>query len=515
MKLGAHKASRPRTATPRWWVFALLAVIYLYAFPYFGLLKSANELPRVLTTEELVDHGHFWIDARLGKLSSRNDLSSSPNGHKYANKPPGPSILAVPAYLVCKAFGEKSLRVCTWAFRVTAVILPAILFLPFFYRLSRRFTNDERARRATLVAYALGSPAMVYALLFMSHQPSAVLAGAAFFAAVAYVHGQARRPCLAAFATGFFAASSLTMDYQAFLAAFAVGAYLLLRSAARLRALVFSALGAALPLGLLMLYQWRAFGSPWKTGYSFADDPHPRAAFGGMVGLSRTSFWNVSFLPSNGLFALAPWTILALVGFIAIWRSREARRRAGAESLVCFLIVVAYFVFLSSLDGYMSRGGWCVGPRYLTTALPFVAWLAAAGLDVAFRRLATSIAALAAVLAAVVVFVVAATTYPHWPDQMANPLFDMSFRLLRQGYGVYSVGALVGLRGFWAVLPLYVLVAGLALFLVVGRTRRQRVATALAVLVAAATLFGYGRFQRGGAYADHAFNYIAATWEPR
>ena len=40
-------------------------VAYVYAFPYFGALRHANELPRILATEELVDHGTFRIDARL------------------------------------------------------------------------------------------------------------------------------------------------------------------------------------------------------------------------------------------------------------------------------------------------------------------------------------------------------------------------------------------------------------------------------------------------------------------
>ena len=34
------------------------AVAFLYTFPYFAELHSANEVPRVILTREIVDRGH-------------------------------------------------------------------------------------------------------------------------------------------------------------------------------------------------------------------------------------------------------------------------------------------------------------------------------------------------------------------------------------------------------------------------------------------------------------------------
>src|SRR5262245_63335176 len=176
------------TLRPR--VFVLFAVVYLYAFPYFGELRSANEMPRVLMTQEMVDRGVFHLDRRIPEMGSTLDLSVGPDGKRYPNKAPGPSFLAVPGYLLCKLFGATSLRACTWAFRVTAVTIPALLFLPLFYRLTRRFSPEEPARRKALAAYALGCPALVYAVVFYSHQLAAVFAGGAFVAAVTLVRGE-------------------------------------------------------------------------------------------------------------------------------------------------------------------------------------------------------------------------------------------------------------------------------------------------------------------------------------
>jgi hypothetical protein len=187
----------------------------------------------------------------------------------------------------------------------------------------------------------------------------------------------------------------------------------------------------------------------------------------------------------------------------------------GAESVVCLAIMVAYFLFLSSMDWYMSRGGWCVGPRYMVTALPFVAWLAAPGISLLYRSTVGRIAAHATVVASVVIFVVAATTYPHWPDPMANPLFELSFRLLGDGYAVHSLGTAVGLHGLWATLPLYLLVAGLLLWLLVEPGRQRALGLVLACVLAVGIVVSYRAFPRNTAYADHAYSFITGTWEPR
>jgi hypothetical protein len=509
------EARTPATQPLRAWVFVLFALVYLYAFPYFDALRSAAEMPRILTTQELVDHGRMYLDSRLGEMGSRNDLSSPPNGHKYANKAPGPSFFAVPAYWLCKQLHITSLRACTWAFRFGAVTLPALLFLPFFYRFTRRFSAHEGVRRTVLCAYALGSPVLVYSVLFMSHQIAGILMGLSFMAAVTVVRNEPRHPTRYAALAGLCAGLALMTDYQSFLASVFIAAYLLIKSSRKLRTLVAAALGLLPPVFVLMLYHFLAFGSPFKTGYAYGDDPHGRVAFGGMVGISARSFWNVSFLPSNGLFVLAPWTLLALVGFWAIWRKPERRRLLGAEALVCLAIMVTYFLFLSSTDWYMSRGGWCVGPRYLTSALPFVAWLSAPGFSLLYRSTVGRVLGHAAVLASAVVFVVAASTYPHWPDPMANPLYELSFRLLREGYAVHSLGTFFGLRGLWAALPLYLLTAGLLIWLLSGQGRRRATGMLVACVLAASIVVGYRFFPRNAGYAQHAYGYITATWEPR
>lgn len=495
-----------------WPAFVLVAVSYLYAFPYFEKLRSANEMPRILQTQEFVDKGRLWLDERRADMSSQFDTSFGPDGHQYPNKAPGPSFVAIPVYSAAKALGARTLRDFTWAFRVFAVTLPALLFLPFFYRMTGHFTDDLRARRTALVAYALGSPAWVYAILFMSHQLAAVCAGAAFLVAVPLCRQRLRRPKLGAAGVGLFAAAAVMMDYQSAVVAALVGLYVLIVGRERVRNGGYAILGAAPVVVLLGLYHYVCFGSPLRTGYHYSVDEVTRKGFMGIVGLSAPSALSTTFLPSNGLFVLSPWLLLAFVGAFAIFKDAAWRRRAGAEALLCLAVFVSYLLFLSALDPFMARAGWTVGPRYLTVSLPFAAWLSCAGFAFVFKHVAARVAALGAVVASVIIYATAVLTYPHWPDRLQNPLYELSFRLLQSGRSVHSLGHLMGLPGVAAVVPLYAC-ALVALAWAFPRVDGRK-GIAMAYVLGVAVVGAYALFPGSGAYAEQAFSFVMGQWEP-
>jgi hypothetical protein len=466
-------------------------------------------------TRAMVDHGVFYLDQVQGDLPNHTDTSVSPKGHIYPNKPPGPSLLAVPVYAVCKLFGWKSLRAVTWAFRVTVVTIPSLLFLPIFYRLSRRFTVDERSRRAALVAYALGSQALPYALLFMSHALTAVFAGSAFVSAVALARRGTSHPRRAALWVGFACAMAVAMDYQSALPSLVIGFYVLLRARRPVFQAALMTLGALPIAGFLAAYHKIAYGGAFKTGYAFAVDPALRNGFMGLVGLNRTSFVNTVLLPSNGLVVLAPWVLLAIAGGILVAVNRELRVRCGAEALACAVILVADVLMLSALVPYMSRNGWSVGPRYMTLAMPFVAWLAAIGIQAAMRHAVTKVLALASIVTSVVIFVLGATTFPHWPDRLQSPLYDLVFPLLGRGYAVHSLGTAVGLHGLAAILPLY-LFTFLAMLWLLGLLKRRKLPTLVMVCgLAAVVLISYRAFPKTDLTNVNPWPLIQGIWEPR
>jgi hypothetical protein len=494
--------------------FLLFAFIYLYSFPYFDRLRSANEMPRILMTQEIVERHTWKIDARVGEMGSRFDTCKGVGNHIYSNKAPGPSFLAVPVYAVQKLFKVTSLRASTWAFRVFAVTLPALLFLPFFYRLTARFTPEEPARRAALVALALGSSALIYSVMFLSHHLAAICLGGGFVAAVRLARDETPRPKLMALLVGALCATAVLMDYQSLFVAPIVGLYALVRGRARLRNLGLFVLGA-LPLAVALgVYHKLAFGSPFTTPLSTANEIATKKGFLGLVGPNLQALHVLVLDPSNGMAVLMPWFIFALIGFVAVMASRPARRLAGAEAITCLLVVLIYLGVMSSLVPSFARAGWAVGPRYLGASFPFLAWLAAPGFAAAYRWFVTRSLAQALVLVAVVIFVAAASTFPHWPDGLRNPVHELTFRLVANGYAPYSVGTVLGLKGFWALLPLYVVTLATVLWLLAGGVRWGALSAALACVLAGGMLYAYKKFPPTGAYATHSWGWVTRIYEP-
>jgi hypothetical protein len=491
-----------------------LVLAFTYTFPYWERLHNANELPRVLLTEEIVDRGTFRLDARWGELQAGStfDVSVTPEGHKYSNKAPGTSLLGVPAYLALKGLhvvvgGKPSLAEVTWACRFLTSILPFLLFLPLFRRAADRFAGPAGADGA-LVAFALGSMAFPYAHVLFSHALSAACAGGAFALALALAHGEPRRPALAALAVGFLLGWAVLADYQSALVLLVVVAYLAVKSPTRLRDLALVTVGGAPPAALFALYHWACFGAPWKTGYSFAPDPAHKEGLLGVIGPNRAALAQALVTPDNGLLVLCPWVVLAAFGLVVVWR-----RAQRAEAMALAALALGYVLFVGSLVPEFGRAGWSVGPRYIVVAMPFFAWLAAAALDAVDQRPLLRTLAHGLVVASVVIMVAATTTFPYWPTSLRNPLYEVAFWALGTGHVPHSLGTAVGLHGVRALVPLYAVLAALVVTLL-GRGERGRSAGLLgAAALAAAWVAAIGLAPRTADAAVRT-HYLDQIWEP-
>jgi hypothetical protein len=88
--------------------------------------------------------------------------------------------------------------------------------------------------------------------------------------------------------------------------------------------------------------------------------------FQGIVGFSGTVLYYITVHRYRGLFYHSPFLILAVWGWLLMWKSSRWR----SDALLCVSMVVAYLVFNASY--YMWWGGWTNGPRHLIPALPFL-----------------------------------------------------------------------------------------------------------------------------------------------
>ncbi len=501
---------------------ALVGLLYLYPFPYFEAMGSANELPRIYLTTAMVDEGTFAIDhgvADYRKQYRHEPVDTSPSGgHHYSNKAPGSSMLAIPAYLllkgVCALSGtEPSMAQKTWAFRVATGVVPTLLFLLLFWRFLARFAPEEKARRLALAGYAAGSMAFIYSILFISHQLSAVAIASAWIVAVWVVEGALGRRWLPV--VGLLAGTAVLCDYQAAFAGVPVAVYLVWKLVGkpprRWLDVGLAALGAVPPIALLLVYHAHAFGSPWKTGYAASEAfaHFHQKGFLGMDRLRGEAFIGSTVAPDNGLFFLCPMLLLVVPGLVLLFR-RGDRWTAG----VCGAVVVIYLLFISSLSFW--RGGWQVGPRYITVMLPFamvpVAVAIQAAHDAAPARWWWWAGAVALVAFSIAVYALSAATFPHYPETFKNPFHELVLRLIAEGRSPWNAGWLVGLRGIASLIPYLFAVAGLVLLIAIPRRDRLlpgAVGLAAAILLVALTSLA----PHGGVPAARSYQRIT-TWMP-
>jgi len=504
----------------------LCAFLYLYPFPYFEAMRSANELPRIYLTTAMVDEGRFAIDTGVRAHGATVDVSPS-GGHYYSNKAPGSSLLAIPAYLAVKAVcgltgREPSLALETWAFRAATGIVPTLLFLLLLWRFLARAAPEEGARSAALAGYAAGSMAMTYSILFIAHQLSAVCIASAWILSVWVVEDGRDVRLLAA--AGFLAGAAPLIDYQAAFAGLPLAAYLVwklvgpragppeARRPRRTGALALAALSSVPPMALLLFYHWRAFGGPLRTGYA-ASETFAHFHQRGLLGLDRLrleAFIGSTVAPDNGLVFLCPMLLLALPGFFVL-----ARRREGWMLGITASVTLIYLLFISGLNFW--RGGWQVGPRYITAMLPFAIAAVAAAMSAADRaggwrgELAWA-GAVALTAVSIVIYSLSTALFPHYPESFHNPVHELVLRLLAAGYAPWNAGWWIGLRGLASLVPYLAAVAGLLLLVAVPRRERWRSGVA-GLALAAAILALYGAVPGGGAAAARSYARIT-SWMP-
>ena len=479
---------------------AAIAVAYLYAFPYYPKLRSANELPRAYLVQAIVDQGTFAVDRGVARWGGTADISPS-HGHLYSNKAPGSSLAVVPFYAAWRAVaGPPSLAETFWLGRVVTGVIPTLILLWMLAGFLERYAPEPEIRRLVVIAYALGSMAIIYSVTYIAHQLAAVCLGGAWILAwdVAVGRGGLRAAALA----GLLVGCAPLVDYQA---AFAVPPLLAAvivrlrreRPALLARALVVAGLAALPPIAALLAYHTACFGGPLKTGYG-ASKTFAHYHQQGLLGMTHPTwhaFVGTTVSPSMGLFVLTPWLLVALPGAVLLWR------RDRTTAALCIAVAVIFELFVSSLTFW--HGGWSVGPRYVTEMLPF--WLPAVCVQLsAWRaRPAWFTAAAATIVVGVAIFALTAATYPYWPDDLHNPVWEVLLRMIGDGLAAPSLATALGLPPAVGLAIYGALVGGLLAW-AIGRAASWRIA-AIAFAAAAAVLLAYRAFPMtpGGAALYH------------
>jgi hypothetical protein len=535
---------------PRQAGWALVLALYLLPFPYQPCLNSPNELCRLWLARALVDHGSWELNPTLREHGMVGDLSctaelpdgtlrpcvgpDAPRGqpairHYYPSKAPLLSLAAVPVYAALREAGVyppgppegrrpgEEGPLVFWA-RLFVTVLPTLAMLVFLRRFLATYLAQATAD-GLVVAYALGTLAYSYSLLFMSHQATAVLLFGSFYALWRCSRGDWReRGYLAA---GAFAGATVAAEYTGALGVLALVLYAALTFLLRdgltraerwtrlFRAAGLASLGALPFVALLAWYHQRAFGHPLVSGYKFLND----AAYmgwhqGGFLGIrtpdARALFLSL-FSPLRGLLLMAPFLAAGLAGLRLPFRAAPPELRAVGWLTAALVAGYGYFTSSFSYDSW----GWTTGPRHLAGWVPFLLLPAGLWLE---RAPAWGRGVLAGLAAASVAVTGLSTFVNYIPDDVSEPVFGLALPLLRRGLFVPSVPDILGLTaaaaGWLLVGALGAAAAVAAVQLTDGVSAGGRTA---ARGVAAATALGFLGAHAALARGDHS-GFLAAQW---
>lgn len=473
----------------RFWLgAALIGLTVFFSVAFFTPIESSwNINTHIFLTVSIVDRGTLNIDPYISFTGDRSLV----NGHFYADKAPGLSLMAVPFYLVEKAVllhGKPYLPLLSqpvlqgdylarYYLTLWMAGLPTVIATMLLFYLFSDMGLSSLWGGLLALTYGLGTMARGFAGEIFSHQLSAALLLGAFVLLYRVRRGQGSYKSL--ILTGFLLGYAFISEYPTALIIAVLGLYALTFLKTHWQSWAAFVAGTIIPLLIGATYNTIAFGRPWRTGYSSLASGYAAEQTQGLMGITYphlVAIWQTSFGPYRGMFLLSPVLVLALPGFIYLWRRKEWRR----EVVACLAIVFVYEWF--SVSYFEWDGGWSMGPRQFLPALPFL-MLPIGELVMSYRAVGWKIATFVLSLISILIVELATATGPLFNSKYPSPLTQLVWPDLQQGMLDYNWAAAHGVPGHAQI---FLLMGGMAVLIfafvlsqiLYGRTERKPTALA-------------------------------------
>jgi len=361
--------------------YALLFFLFFVTFAYFFQGGGWNQNARVCLTRAMLHHHTFIID------SYRED-SDDPhytfintgdwaycNGHYYANKTPGLSILATIPFAVSEfvfstlfsANDENRVLLSTYISTVSTASLCASLLCLLLFHLAIDYLSLSRGKGLIYVlCFGFGTLCFAYSTSFYCHVPSGFFNFFSFVLVRHIHHGSLKDKRALSFLAGLSASTAVLIEPSTIVVLGCIAGYLLFFGHGR-RSFPYFLIGC-LPAGAIQCYYNAVcFGSPFESYLNYSNDIVMDRIGGELMGLPYPyKFIEMFFLPYRGIFVTSPILVMALPGMF-IWCKQK---QWLTEGLLCASVFVTMVLLIACFYGW--RGGSTVGLRYLLPAFPFL-----------------------------------------------------------------------------------------------------------------------------------------------
>ncbi len=491
-------------------LFLILLVCYGYFLPKWADWGANSRADLVYAVG---DQGTFVIDdyhtntgdeaCYPGPYDIETDTCT---GHFYTDKSIGPSLVALPFYMVYKVIAalppiqnfiqsgrgigtmtdtlnpdgqgirpeaiNQYLALTFMSFFATSI--PAALLGVVVFLMAARFARNDRYAFILGLVYGLTTMAFPYSNVLYQHQMSAFGAFVGFYLLYRVIYENANLRWL--WVVGILFSLTVITEYPVVIAL----GILFLWAAIKMpnRWALYRVVLGAIPLGLVFAaYNYVAFQSPIPVGYEYStlwQDVHEQG-FLSLTTPNLATFLGLTLSPFRGIFFLSPVLLLGIIGLVYMWKEQKKNR---SVTLVLALILAFFLLYNSS--SVMWWGGNTVGPRYLVPMIPFLALPMIFVFNRWFRNPVTTFAAVLLIgLSFLNVWIqsIGGQAFPpaftDSGQSITNPLFNYSLPLFMQGNIARNYGQIIGLKGLLSLIPLIVVVG--AIYLVIPRwlTRRE------------------------------------------
>jgi hypothetical protein len=389
-------------------------------------------------------------------------------GHYYSARAPGLALFSLPFYDALNVVGAESWTDAhvappdhpgdemIYLVGLWGNVLPGLLLLVLVWRVAERYEPGYGV--AAAVVLGLGTMVLPFSQLLFSHMFTTFLCFAAFWMMLRERDGPPS-PMLLAVA-GLAMGYAFASEYPTFFAALVLGLFLLSRKDSLTPLGVLRRGGAYVAGGVvgiipLLLYNHYAFHS-W-THLAYSDIPRQQQGFFGIGAPSLKVLATVLF-DSRGLLTLSPALIMGGVGTVLLYR-----RGKRAEALTITGICICYLGYNAGY--YLPFGGGFMGPRFLDTLLPFLAFPIALTL----KRFPGPTIALAGI--SITTTVIATITHPLIGYENETVTW---MHYLSEGYFQPTIASAYGLGRGWGGIWPFLLAAGGGVLLAAWATPRLR-----------------------------------------